>query len=100
MMDYNNPNDYWAHNRYDLYKGMNDDERMAAGCMQMTAFIVMLLVGLAVCALLGSCTTTEYVTVEKVRTDTLIQTKVQKDSVFLHDSTFVKVAGDTVLIER
>ena len=47
-----------------------------------------------------SCTKTEYITVEKVRTDTTYINKVQRDSIYLHDSTFVKVAGDTVWIER
>ena len=46
------------------------------------------------------CTTTKYVTVPEYHTDTLIQTQVQKDSVWLHDSTFIREKGDTVLIER
>ena len=58
------------------------------------------LIILAVGILLTACTTTEVVTVEKVRTDTTYINKVVRDSVWLHDSTFVKVAGDTVMIER
>ena len=46
------------------------------------------------------CTTTKYVQVPEYHTDTLIQTKVLKDSVWLHDSTFIREKGDTVLIER
>ena len=37
-------------------------------------------------SLLSSCTTTKYIEVEKVRTDTTYITKWQKDSVWLHDS--------------
>ena len=48
----------------------------------------------------SSCTTKKYVTVPEYHTDTLIQTKVLKDSVWLHDSTFIREKGDTVLIER
>ena len=48
----------------------------------------------------SSCTTTKYVTVPEYHTDTLIQTQVLKDSVWLHDSTFIREKGDTVLIER
>lgn len=48
----------------------------------------------------SSCTTTKYVQVPEYHTDTLIQTKVLKDSVWLHDSTFIREKGDTVLIER
>lgn len=49
-----------------------------------------------------SCTKTEYITVEKVRTDTTYVAKVQKDSIWLHDSVFVKewMAGDTVYRDR
>ena len=50
--------------------------------------------------ILGSCTTTRYVTVPEYHTDTLIQTTVRHDSVMLHDSIYHMVKGDTVLIER
>ena len=49
---------------------------------------------------LTSCTTTKVVTVEKVRNDTTIITKWQRDSVWLHDSVTVREKGDTVLIEK
>ena len=62
--------------------------------------VLVLILGLLVLWALCSCTKTEYITVEKVRTDTTYITKHQRDSVWLHDSTFVKVAGDTVWIER
>jgi hypothetical protein len=39
-MDYNNPNDYWQ--GYDPYKGLSDDERMQAGCMQVTILLTIL----------------------------------------------------------
>ena len=55
---------------------------------------------LFVLALLASCRQVEYVTVEKVRTDTTYITKWQKDSVWLHDSIHVKEKGDTVLVEK
>jgi hypothetical protein len=58
--------------------------------------VVMIIIALLFC----SCTKTEYITVEKVRTDTTYINKVQRDSIYLHDSTFVKVDGDTVWIER
>ena len=62
--------------------------------------IVGILVMIIIALLFASCTKTEYITVEKVRNDTTYINKVQRDSVWLHDSTFVKVAGDTVWIER
>jgi hypothetical protein len=99
-IDYNNPNDPWLQTSYDPYKGMSDEERIKAGCMQVVAFIVMLIVGLALCALFGSCTTTKYVPVPEYHTDTLRQVTVRHDSVMVRDSIHVSEKGDTVRIER
>lgn len=57
---------------------------------------------LAVAAVLGSCTTTKYVEVPKVHTDTLYISKMQKDSIYLHDSIFVNQwkSGDTIYQTR
>lgn len=52
--------------------------------------------------LLSSCKTrTVVMTVPEVRTDTVIITKSQRDSIWLHDSTHVseKTKGDTVWLE-
>lgn len=61
-----------------------------------------LLAGILLSALmmLTSCKHTEYVTVEKVRTDTTYISKLQRDSVWLHDSIHVAEKGDTVKIEK
>ena len=98
-MDYNNPNAPWFNTGYDPYKGLNDEERLKAGCFQMVAFIVMLIVGLLLCAMLSGCTTTKYVTVPEYHTDTLIVTQHQRDSIHVHDSIHVTERGDTVRIE-
>ena len=58
-------------------------------------FIALLVVGW-----LTSCTTTRVVTVERVKNDTTYITKQQRDSIWLHDSTYIHDRGDTVLIER
>lgn len=79
-MEYNNPNDPWM---YDQYKGLNDDERMKAGCLQLASYLVMLFIGLLLCALLGSCTTTKYVPVTETHTEHHWHT----DSVKERDST-------------
>ena len=57
---------------------------------------------LAVAAVLGSCTTTKYVEVPKVHTDTLYVSKMQKDSIYLHDSIFVNQwkSSDTIYQTR
>ena len=99
-IDYNNPNDPWLHTYYDPYKGLSDGERIKAVCMQVAAFIVMLIAGLVLCALFGSCTTTKYVPVHECHTDTLRQVTVRHDSVMVHDSIHITDKGDTVRIER
>ena len=79
-MEYNNPNDPWM---YDPYKGLDDDERMKAGCLQLASYIVMILFGLLLCALFSSCTTTKYVPVTEQHTEHHWHT----DSVKERDST-------------
>ena len=53
-----------------------------------------------VCCILMGCRTTRTVTVEKVRTDTLMVLKHTHDSIYMHDSVIVSEKGDTVKIER
>ena len=98
-MEYSNPNDYWRR-QDDLYRGMSDDERLQAGCLHALFYIVAVGIAFAVCALFGSCTTTKYVPVIEHRTDTLIQTNLQHDSIYVHDSIMVSQQGDTVRIEK
>lgn len=100
MMDFTNPNDFWTHPDYDQYKGMSDDERMKAGCLQLASYIVMILFGLLLCALLGSCKSVEYVPVIEHRIDTVIQNTVRHDSIMVKDSIYVQQNGDTVRIEK
>ena len=100
MTDYTNPNDPWMQTGYDPFKGLSEDERMKAGCLQAVGFILMIVLGLALCALFGSCTTTKYIQVPVVHNDTTIVTKHQRDSIWLHDSTYIKEKGDTVRIEK
>ena len=100
MTEYTNPNEPWIRTGYDPYKGMSDRERLKAGCLQGASFFILLILGLLLCALLQGCKSVEYVPVIEHRTDTVYQNTVQKDSVFVHDSTFIKEAGDTFLLEK
>lgn len=50
--------------------------------------------------LLMGCTTTKYVEVERVRTDTLYKSKTVFDSIYVHDSTIIERKGDTVFVNR
>ena len=98
--DYHNPNDYWRHNPMMSDPNIDPDDAMKSGCFVLLFYIVAFIVGVALCALFGSCTTAEYVTVEKVRIDTMWQNHIRHDSVYIHDSAFIKEKGDSVLIER
>lgn len=100
MTEYTNPNEPWIRTGYDPYKGMSDRERLKAGCLQGASFFILLILGLLLCALLQGCKSVEYVPVIEHRTDTVYQNTVQKDSVFVHDSTYVYEKGDTFLMEK
>ena len=91
-IDYNNPNDPWLHTDYDPYKGLSDEERIKAVCMQVMAFIVMLIVGLVLCALFGSCTTTKYVPVTQQHTEHHWHTDSvkERDSVHTESTTVIR----------
>lgn len=60
-----------------------------------------LLIILFVCALCAGCKTQKIVQVDRVRTDTLVITKHERDSIYLKDSTNVHEwqRGDTVYVE-
>ena len=58
---------------------------------------------LAYCAavwLLVGCKSVEYVPVVEHKTDTTYITKNHRDSIYVHDSTYIHERGDTVWIER
>ena len=101
-MIYNNPNDYWQ--GQDPYKGLSDDERMKASCLQLASIIVSVILALLLCALFNSCSTQRVVTVERRTTDTLMMLNSIRDSIYLHDSIYISdfVRTDTVFrtVER
>lgn len=59
-------------------------------------FITIILLAPAIC----SCRSVEYVPVETVRSDTLYINRLQRDSVYVADSVFIREKGDTVQIVR
>ena len=67
--------------------------------IRIEATLVVIIILLACLSFCG-CTKTEYVTVEKIRTDTTYITKHQRDSIWLHDSVMVSEKGDTIRIEK
>ena len=75
-------------------------EAMRRSFIRSMAILITVLIGMVVCALFSSCTTTKYVPVIEHHTDTLIQTNVQHDSIYINDSTVITEKGDTVKIEK
>jgi len=67
-----------------------------------TVLLLALAAAVAVFGLLlfTGCTTTKYVPIETVRTDTLKVTKYERATVFIHDSTIVSEKGDTMFVEK
>lgn len=53
-----------------------------------------------VLAVTCACNTTKYVQVPDIRTDTLLVTSLARDSIYVHDSTYIRESADTVRIER
>ena len=97
---------YWDaySDRWDVYsdrcKGMSTEEMLWNGCMSGVCMAAAIVVLLVLCAL-TSCTTTKYVNVPEMHTDTLYISKMQRDSIWLHDSIHVteRQQGDTFFVE-
>ena len=84
----------------ELLKKLDQQDQMAAGCFRAVAIIVAFIIAMIVCSFFTSCKSIEYVPVIEHHTDTIIKTNVQRDSVYLKDSTHVSEKGDTVKIEH
>ena len=57
---------------------------------------------LLIALICGGCSTTKYVPVETIKRDTVYQSKIERDSVYLHDSVYVKEwqNGNTIYRDR
>ena len=68
------------------------------GC---ATYAVAFVVAVILCALLGSCATPKATVVERVTHDTVQVTRLQRDSIFRHDSIYIRehTVGDTVYLE-
>jgi len=77
---------------------MNKPEKAYKGCGWSAIAALLLMIAWLIVG--ASCTTTKYVSVPEVHTDTVRITSQQYDSIFVHDSIYQKEKGDTFLIER
>ena len=91
-MNYNNPEEAWYH---ELKRRPHGE-----GCLLSMLSVAFIVMAIALMLAFSGCTTTRYVPVEHRTTDTVYQSKLQRDSVWLHDSIHVSEKGDTIRIER
>lgn len=69
------------------------------GCLITLWMIAVLMVGFILIGL-GACRSVQYVPVESVRHDSVVTILHQRDSIYQHDSVYIKEKADTLLIER
>ena len=91
-MKYSNPQEAWYH-------GMKQRPQ-SDGCMLSVVSVAFLILTIALMLAFSGCTTTRYLPVEHHTTDTVYQSKLHRDSIYLHDSIRVSEKGDTIRIER
>jgi hypothetical protein len=91
-MKYSNPQEAWYHEQKKRPQG--------DGCMLSVVSVAFLILTIALMLAFSGCTTTRYVPVEHHTTDTVYQSKLHRDSIYLHDSIRVSEKGDTIRIEH
>ena len=74
----------------------NDSEFYRKGCLG----IVLMTIAAALLIMCCSCTRTVYVPQTSVQKDSIYLTQYKRDSIYLHDSVFVHMKSDTLLIEK
>ena len=91
-MKYSDPEEAWYHGLKQKPQG--------EGCLLSMLSVAFLILAVAMMLAFSGCTTTKYVPVEQHTTDTVYQSKLHRDSIYLHDSIRVSEKGDTIRIER
>ena len=92
--DYHNPNEHW----YYRHKLMNSKASYKACFFSLIGMIIMFIIIL----FFTSCKTIQYVPVPEYHHDSIYFTQVQFDSIYQHDSIYIKeyTKGDTVYFEH
>ena len=75
-------------------------EHFSPACRAMSAVIIMIAALIVAGAMLSSCTSTKYVPVELVKTDSIYLTVQRRDSIYVRDSVIIRQAGDTVYVDK
>ena len=67
---------------------------------RIAAILVVLVVFVICSALFTSCTRTVYVPQTSIQRDSIYLTQYKRDSIYLHDSVFVHMKSDTLIVEK
>ena len=70
------------------------------GCVGVLLWMLIILLAGFVLIGLGACRSVRYIPVESVRHDSVVTILHHRNSVYQHDSVYIKEKADTVLIER
>ena len=70
------------------------------GCVGVLLWMLIILLAGFVLIGLGACRSVRYIPVESVRHDSVVTILHHRDSIYQHDSVFIKEKADPVLIER
>lgn len=70
------------------------------GCVGVLLWMLIILLAGFVLIGLGACRSVRYIPIESVRHDSVVTILHHRDSVYQHDSVYIKEKADTVLIER
>lgn len=90
---------YWDEYEW-LHHVESDEDAVTRGCISVGCSVAALII-LMLCAILCGCKSVRYVNVPETHTDTLYISKMQRDSIWLHDSIHVteRQHGDTFYVE-
>ena len=77
----------------------NKNIRLIVRCITIRNAILWLLLAVALVATC-SCTTTKYVPVENTTSDSVYINVLQRDSIFVQDSVYIREKADTVFVTR
>ena len=75
-------------------------EQKRNGCVGVLLWMLIILLAGFVLIGLGACRSVRYIPVESVRHDSVVTILHHRDSIYQHDSVYIKEKADTVLIER
>jgi len=75
-------------------------EQKRNGCVGVLLWMLIILLAGFVLIGLGACRSVRYIPVESVRHDSVVTILHHRDSIYQHDSVYIKEKADTLLIER